>query len=169
MDRHGIISIAMQISSSGCWLRLNFLPFPLLHIFCHVFSFSAATFSCFFCILVAWDSLSCLVGAQGLELPISAQLVQQEQQLLRQWFLQLFPNPGMRSAGVPSTAASLSALAGLHLQRLASSPSVPLEELHDLMVLISGQLSAHQSSNPLQLLHLGLFCRVLRLSFSFVG
>ena len=52
---------------------------------------------------------------------------------------------------------------------LASSPFVPLEELHDLMVLISGQLSAHLSSNPLQLLHLGLFCQVLRLFFSFVG
>ena len=46
--RRGIISIALQISSSGCWLRLNFLPFSLLHIFCHVFSFPAATFSCFF-------------------------------------------------------------------------------------------------------------------------
>ena len=116
MDRRGIISIALQISSSGCWLQLNFLPFPLLHIFCHVFSFSAATVSRFFCILVAWDS-SCLVGAEGLELPISAQLVRQEQQLLRQWFPQLFPNPGTRSTGIPSTAASLSALAGLRLQR----------------------------------------------------
>ena len=32
---------------------------------------------------------------------------------------------------------------------LAGSPSVPLEELRDLMVLISGQLSAHLGSNPL--------------------
>ena len=72
----------------------------------------------FFCILVAWDSLSCLVGAEGLELPISAQLVRQEQQLLRQWFPRLFPNPGTRSTGIPSTAASLSALVGLRLQRL---------------------------------------------------
>ena len=51
------------------------------------------------------------------------------------------------STGFRTTAASSSALAGpSSTATLAVSPSVPLEELHDLMVLILGQLSAQ---NPL--------------------
>ena len=45
---------------------------------------------------------------------------------------------------VQNTAALSSAYVGpLSAATLASSPSVPLEELCDLMVLIVGQLSAH--------------------------
>ena len=45
--------------------------------------------------------------------------------------------------------ASLSALAGpSSTATLVGSPSVPLEELRDLMFLISGQLSAHLGLNP---------------------
>ena len=57
---------------------------------------------------------------------------------------------GTGSTGIRSTAASSSALAGpSSTATLAGSPSVPLEELRDLMVLISGQLSAHLGSKPL--------------------
>ena len=166
MDRHGIISIAMQISLSGCWLRLNFLPFPLLHIFCHIFSFSAATFSRFFlhsrCLglivmpgrrgrpRTPYQRPSCPTGAAASSAVVSAAVSKSRDDECR--------CPKHRCFIICTCGPSS-----------ASSPSVPLEELHDLMVLISGQLSAHQSSNPLQLLHLGLFCRVLRLSFSFVG
>ena len=48
---------------------------------------------------------------------------------------------GTRSTGIQSTVASLSALVGpLSTATLAGSPSVPLEELLDLIVLM---LSAH--------------------------
>ena len=57
---------------------------------------------------------------------------------------------GTGSTGIQSTAASLSVLMGpSSTATLAGSPSVPLEELRDLMVLTSGQLSAHLVSNPL--------------------
>ena len=72
---------------------------------------------------------------------------------------------GPGSTGVRSTAASSSALVGpLSTATLAVSPSVPLEELRDLMVLISGQLSAHLGSNPLAATSSGSLCRVVRLS-----
>ena len=57
---------------------------------------------------------------------------------------------GMGSTGVQSTAASSSAPAGTSFTAtLAGSPSVPLEELRNLIVLISGQFNAHLGSNPL--------------------
>ena len=113
--------------------------------------FSATTFSRFFCILIAWDSLSCLVGAEGLELPISAQLIQQEQQLLRQWFHGCFEF-GSRDGeyGCLEHCGFIICTRGpSSTATLAGTPFVPLEELCDLMVLISGQLSAHLGSNPL--------------------
>ena len=45
--------------------------------FCHILLLSAATFSSSSSICVALDSLSCLVNTEGLELPISTQLVRQ--------------------------------------------------------------------------------------------
>ena len=88
---------------------------------------------------------------EGLELPISAQLVQQEQQLLRQWFPWLFRirEQGREYGHTEHCSFIVCTHGPSSTVTLAGSPSVPLEQLHDLMVLISGQLSAHLGSNPL--------------------
>ena len=91
-----------------------------LSTFSVTFSHSLPLLSPVFCIFVTWDSLSCLVGVEGLELPISAQLVRQEQQLLRQWFPQLFrireQGWGVWASGAPRLHRLHSR--GLRLQRL---------------------------------------------------